>query len=176
MTSSGPFIESGALGAALPKAPQEVKRSNMPRCECFQCGEGRGFFTRAQLAAGIHPCRCGGWLIPSRLDDCAEYAPDHLPEHPLYVLERERETRAGERQGTGWNGTNTRGDRCQCGDYKLSNARYCPRCTQAAVQEGLIPKRKGPQARQTLAALTPRTRAQRTADARARAESADMPF
>lgn len=161
------------VGAALPKAPQEVKRSSMPRCECFECGEGRGNFTRAQLRGGVHPCRCGGWLIPSRLDDCAEFAPEHLDAHPLYRLERERETRALLRQSGGGAGSVARGSRCieiGCNTHTVGVHSRCAACARAYGET--LPKTH----RLPLASMVPATRAERTAEAMAKLAEVEMPF
>src|SRR5574343_1727327 len=75
-------------GAAIPKAPQEIRnRGGQRKVECFECGGCSAYVSRAAIRDGRSPhCHCGaGVLVPSVLEDCAELAPDLLDRHPLYA-------------------------------------------------------------------------------------------
>ena len=168
-------------GAAIPKAPQELKprsRSGWRKVECFDCGASYGM-SRAQIRLGLHPCRCGaGLMVPSDLDDCAELAPEQLPRHPLAALEQERQERRAIRENR------SQGHVHQCRACSKLIAHPRAECS-CGFDNGAGAYREGssytPTARATvtvppLAHLQPSTRAERAQYQRDRAAGADLPF
>ena len=121
-------------GAAIPKAPQELKprsRSGWRKVECFDCAVS-GAMSRAQIRDhGTMLCpKCEQPCVPSDLDDCAELAPDLLPRHPLYVVAEIAEQRATRDHADEWcDGTQ---GHCECGWRMPPGADpdyfYCRKC------------------------------------------------
>ena len=168
-------------GAAIPKAPQEIKnRGGQRKAECFDCGECAGYFSRATIRDGRLPhCHCGaGVLVPSVLADCAELAPDSLPRHPLAQMEAEREARAARRAHRSQGHTfqcrackklipHPRAE-CSCG---YDNGGDCYREGAAHIAPSRDPRTVPP-----LAQMMPSTRAERAQHARNAALSDSLPF
>ncbi len=188
-------------GAAIPKAPQEIRnRGGQRKCECFECGECAGYFSRATIRDGRLPlCHCGaGVLVPSVLEDCAELAPDSLPRHPLYVVAEIREQRDQLRAAPDdW--CDSREGHCECGWRMPAGADpdyfYCRKCGKinerhldgtmgsfaaapfsAEVEEanGRVRRDRAPATDPAL--LIPATRAERAAHEKNRKAADDLPF
>lgn len=57
------------------KCPCCKQSSNLRKVECSWCGS-YVMSSRSEIAAGLHPCRCGGRLEPVCLEDRARCFPD----------------------------------------------------------------------------------------------------
>ena len=101
-----------ARGAALPKSARYVKPGRRQvRLECAICGVHGSLVVTATPDRTRKLCGesvalacpdCGGRVVPSAVEDCAELAPDLLHLHPVYIedqtAEAERELRQIERE------------------------------------------------------------------------------
>lgn len=170
-------------GAAIPKAPQEIRnRGGQRKCECFECGECAGYFSRATIRDGRLPhCHCGaGVLVPSVLADCAELAPDSLPRHPLAQLEQERWMRGAARRGPVAGPASP--DRCHACKAIIPHPRHECSCGfdngAQAYREGAsyLPDRAVTVPPIALDRLMPSTRAERAAHEKNRKAADDLPF